>query len=213
MTEQHAAELRAAWISAFPEMERHFAIQPKTQTPELKIQMGFTAPTGVVGGVKISESDDNTDEDGDVESAPPDPGRDTYESTLTNGMVRTKCSYNSALNIFFQGLAAYGAKCGLWNLIMAGFADRLCCFIHDEIVYWLYPDELDTLIPVVEQCMIEGMRIATPHVRVGVETCCMKHWDKHAQEWPDIQKIMRETGKPAMEAIEEPPYVKEVLGL
>lgn len=91
---------------------------------------------------------------------------------------------------------------------MCGFADRLLVYIHDEIVYWLWPWELDTLIPVVEKCMIDGMRVATPHVRVGVETCCMLHWDKHATEFVKLKKD--DNGN---YIIPEPPYVKEVLGL
>ena len=183
-------------------MTQHFAIKPKFGNADVTQQLGIPNSQAVTSAPE--------DDEDDSKQGPPS-GDDNYEAVLTNGMIRTNCSYNSALNIQFQGLASYGGKCALWNLMMAGFGDRLMNWIHDEVVYWLWPEELETLIPVVEDCMIRGMRVATPHVKVGVETCCMKHWDKHAQEWPEIQRLMAETGKSAMEVIEEPPYVKEVL--
>ena len=35
-------------------------------------------------------------------------------------------------------------------------------------------------MPVVETCMLAGMRVACPHVKTSVETSIMRHWDKGA---------------------------------
>lgn len=94
----------------------------------------------------------------------------------------------------------------MWNMAMAGYLPRMVNMIHDEVLYYLYPDELKTHIPIIEKCMIDGMRAATPHVRVGVESSCMLHWDKGAVEFDKIK--WTEDGLPL---IDEPPYVAEVL--
>ena len=51
--------------------------------------------------------------------------------TLT-GRLRAKASFCARHNTVFQGLAADGAKLGLWNLWRAGF--RIVNFIHDEVL-------------------------------------------------------------------------------
>lgn len=76
----------------------------------------------------------------------------------------------------------------MWNLAKAGYLPRLVNMIHDEVVYLLYPEELDTCIPEIERLMIAGMKMATPDVKVGVETSCMYHWDKDACEYTKLEK-------------------------
>ena len=74
-------------------------------------------------------------------------------------------------------------------------------------MYWLYPDELETVIPIIERCMIDGMRMATPDVAVGVETTCMHHWDKGAKEFEKL-KALRKDNEPWDYVIEEPAFVQ-----
>jgi hypothetical protein len=69
----------------------------------------------------------------------------------------------------------------------------------------LKPEELKEWIPEVERLMISGMKLATPHIKVGVETSCMLHWDKGAVPFEKIE--WTEDGRPI---IEEPHFVQEV---
>ena len=57
--------------------------------------------------------------------------------TLT-GRIRGGVSYSQCRNTPFQGLAADGAKLGLWRLIREGY--RVIAFVHDEVLVEL-PDE------------------------------------------------------------------------
>jgi len=155
-------------------------------------------------GADCLVSDDEDEDEQDDDTA----GKKLYVATLINGMVRNNCTYCAALNVQFQGLAAFGAKLAMWNLALAGFLPRLVNFIHDEVVYWLYPEEMKEAIPIVEECMISGMNIALPDVRVGVETTCMLHWDKKAKEFGDLE--WTDTGYPILE---EPAFVQQALGI
>lgn len=124
---------------------------------------------------------------------------------LPCGQLRVNCSYNAACNTQFQGTAAIGAKLAGWNLVINGYGNRLCDFIHDEYLYCLYPEELKVHVPRIEQLMLAGMREVIPDVKLGVETTVMLHWDKKAAAFNDLQ------WNGATPMIEEPPYVKEVL--
>ena len=75
----------------------------------------------------------------------------------------------------------------------------------DEYLYWLWPNELQTHIPIIERLMIDGMKTVIPDVKVGVESSCMLHWDKKATEFTKIQ--WTEDGLPILE---EPPFVREL---
>ena len=128
-----------------------------------------------------------------------------YVSRLVTGMVRNRCTYCAALNTQFQGLTAYGVKCAMWRLARIGMLPRIVNMVHDELIYLLYADELKTMIPIIEQEMIAGMRTATPNVKVGVGTSVCLHWDKKAIDYDKI--VWRPDGLPD---IQEPPLVTEV---
>lgn len=68
----------------------------------------------------------------------------------------------------------------------------------------MYPHELRECIPEIEECMKAGMRMATPDVRVDVETSCMRHWDKGAIEFNDLE--FDDAGNPVN--LEEPEFVR-----
>ena len=93
-----------------------------------------------------------------------------------------------------------------WNLLYNGYGDRLLNFVHDEYLYWLWPNELQTHIPIIESLMIAGMKTVIPDVKVGVESSCMLHWDKKATEFSKLS--FDDSGLPILE---EPPFVKELL--
>jgi hypothetical protein len=198
MTIDAAKKLREDWVSAFPEVNEQFKAEPMPANKAVVTGFGLSLssmPVAYGGG----DDDDDDDSGGDKQK---------YRAHLINGMVRSNGSYCSILNIQFQGTAAYGLKLGLWNMAMAGFLPRIVNEVHDEVNYWLYPRELKEYIPVVEKCMIDGMRLACPDVKVKVETTCMLHWDKNAVEFKDVK--WDDEGRPI---IEEPPFVKEVYGL
>ena len=58
----------------------------------------------------------------------------------------------------------------------------------DEYLYWLWPDELEKHVPIIEQLMLDGMRMAIPDVKIGCETTCGWHWDKKATEFLKLEK-------------------------
>ena len=93
----------------------------------------------------------------------------------------------------------------MWRLARIGMLPRIVNMVHDELIYLLYADELKTMIPIIEQEMIAGMRTATPNVKVGVGTSVCLHWDKKAIDYDKI--VWRPDGLPD---IQEPPLVTEV---
>ena len=155
-------------------------------------------------GIDVDDADD--EEEMDDTDAKEYAWKHGYMAQLINGMIRVKCSYNSSLNIQFQGLAAYGVKMALWELAKAGYLPRMVNFVHDEVLYWLRPDEVDTAIPQIERLMIQGMKKATPHVKVGVESSLMLHWDKGAMTYED----MKAAG--GVSALKEPQWILDNCG-
>ena len=75
----------------------------------------------------------------------------------------------------------------------------------DEYVYWLWPDELQTHIPIIEKLMLQGMCTLITDVKVGVESSCMLRWDKKAKVFDSVE--FDESGLPILE---EPPFVQEL---
>lgn len=188
---EEAFDLREKWIDTFTEMRLHF------NPEEIKVQDSYK------NNFYMNDINDEEDETEDTDESKIDNNRKLYKATLINGMVRTNCTYNSALNVQFQGLAAYGVKKALWNVSIHGYLPRLRNMIHDEILYVLYEDEIDEHVPYIEKLMIEGMRQATPHVKVKVETDIMRYWDKGAIPYSEYLVSRK---------IEDPEYVKKVKG-
>jgi len=187
MTLDEAAVMREAWIDTFKEM--HYHMNPEKAE---NVKVAFKA-YGMDSGL-----DDEEDEE--------DKGRKDYKAILPCGQVRNHCSFNAACNSQFQGTTANGAKEAGWNLVHAGYGDRITNFVHDEYLYWLWLNELQTHIPIIERLMIAGMKKYIPDVKVGVESSCMLHWDKKATEFTKLQ--WTPDGLPILE---EPPFVKELL--
>lgn len=98
--------------------------------------------------------------------------------TLT-GRLRANATYCARRNTIFQGLAADGAKIGLWRLWRAGY--RIINFIHDEVLIEV-PDGPDLVAHAneIRQLMIGGMREVVSDIRVEVELGLMDRWSTEA---------------------------------
>ena len=186
--------MASTWEKTFSEMQYHK--QP------LKSQIKNTT----VEAYGMSRQEVGDDEDYSSQENAKDARKHAYMAILKCGQKRERCSYNSAMNYMFQAEVAVGAKLAGWNLLYNGYGDRLCAFIHDEYVYWLWPDELKVHIPIIEKLMLDGMCSIITDVKVGVESSCMLHWDKKATEFTKLS--WTDDGLPILE---EPPFVKELL--
>jgi hypothetical protein len=99
--------------------------------------------------------------------------------TLT-GRLRGQASYTARHNTIFQGLAADGAKLGLWLLWRAGY--RIVNFIHDEVLIEVAAnDDLTQRASHIRELMREGMRQVVPDIRVEVEFAATDRWYKSAK--------------------------------
>jgi DNA polymerase I-like protein with 3'-5' exonuclease and polymerase domains len=99
--------------------------------------------------------------------------------TLT-GRLRAKASYCARHNTVFQGLAADGAKLGLWHLWRAGF--RIVNFIHDEVLVEVpVRSNLAHQAEMIRYLMVKGMKSVVPDVRVDVEYAASERWYKKAK--------------------------------
>ncbi len=99
--------------------------------------------------------------------------------TLT-GRLRAKASFCARHNTVFQGLAADGAKLGLWHLWRAGF--RIVNFIHDEVLVEVpTKSNLAHQAEMIRHLMIKGMKAVVPDVRVDVEYAASQRWYKKAK--------------------------------
>jgi DNA polymerase I-like protein with 3'-5' exonuclease and polymerase domains len=192
ITMQQAEEMCSAWENTFTEMRYH-KIALKSKRANI--------PLDTYGMARQNDGEDDDDSED-----PKDKKKHAYMSILKCGQMRDRCSFNSSLNYQFQALTALGAKLAGWNLVYNGYQDRLANFVHDEYIYWLWPNELQTHIPIIEDLMLRGMRTVITDVKVGVESSCMLHWDKKAIEFSKLQ--WAPDGTPILE---EPPFVKQLL--
>ena len=99
--------------------------------------------------------------------------------TLT-GRLRAKASFCARHNTVFQGLAADGAKLGLWNFWRAGY--RVVNFIHDEVLVEVpVKSNLAHQAEIIRYLMVKGMKAVVPDVRVDVEYAASGRWYKKAK--------------------------------
>lgn len=209
-----AEEMRAAWIIAFSEMTQHLrpekAVALQHDSP---VTHSFYSIPWTPGADEDEYEDDEPDDDyadndgsGDIEDMRV-VSKLAYSARTITGFFRNRCSYNAAMNLQFQGLAAEGTKEAGWELLKLGLGPRLLNYVHDEYLYWLYPKEVRTIVPLVEEAMIAGMRKVIPDVRIGVETSLMRHWNKKAITFGEL--TYDDKGLPI---IPEVAFVEEILG-
>jgi hypothetical protein len=109
---------------------------------------------------------------------------------LRSGRVRAGCTFTSAANSFFQGLAADGAKEALWSIQRACYTNeadalfgcRPVLFLHDEFILEVPedPDEAHAANVSLLKHMIEGMQTFIPDVPIKAEPALMRRWYKDA---------------------------------
>jgi len=157
--------MRRDWFAAFPEMERH-----------MKPMEGATP--------QLADDQAPADDEDSAEEAEEARRRRYMACTLT-GRWRRGCSFGSALNFVFQGLAADGAKAALWALYRKGF--RIVNFIHDEVILEVPLDRLDELTAQAESIMIAEMRKFVPGVAIRTEATAMLRWTKKVKTRKDAQ--------------------------
>lgn len=115
---QQACTMRQQWIRAFPQMKKHMKPQQAIVTKHDRKFLAY----------RIDGEDDQQSQQ-DIQ-----PGaKRNCSATLINGFVRNKCSFNSALNIQFQGITAAGAKLAGWQLVKLGMGPRLYNFVHFQL--------------------------------------------------------------------------------
>jgi hypothetical protein len=94
--------------------------------------------------------------------------------TLT-GRLRGHANYTARHNTIFQGLAADGAKLGLWKLWRAGF--RIVNFIHDQVLIEVAANaDLQANAETIRELMIAGMKEVIPNIRIDVKYAAMDRW-------------------------------------
>ena len=191
LTLKDAEDMRSAWIKTFKEMELHMRAEPA-----INVKMSAMA----YGMERRADAEDEEEDDSEGK------GKHNYRSKLVCGQLRNRCSWNSAANFHFQALTALCVKQAGWNLLYNGYGDRLRDLIHDEYVYWLWPNELQTHIPIIERLMLDAAAVWMPDIRVSLETSCMLHWDKHSTVYNEMS--WTPDGLPILE---EPPFVKQLL--
>ena len=102
--------------------------------------------------------------------------------TLT-GRIRGGVSYSQCRNTPFQGLAADGAKLGLWRLVREGY--RVIGFVHDEVLVEL-PDEggwvsRHVVDRIIELLCSEMQAVLGGELPVDCEAALSTCWSKDAK--------------------------------
>ena len=109
-----------------------------------------------------------------------------YQAKNTEGVLRRKCTFNSACNFPFQSLAALGAKRALWAVWRSKYGKYMVNFIHDEILFELPMETAAEDVLVIEKIMEDAMKKVIPDVRIKAEGCLMDRWDKEAEPVYDL---------------------------
>lgn len=111
----------------------------------------------------------------------------TTVTQLGSERVRGRCSFTSACNTYFQGLAADGAKDAAWELFKAeqpgGTLEgwKAWNFIHDEFLHRGPRSDVDRAAREVKRIMTEAMARWMPDVPPGASPTAMHRWSKKAK--------------------------------
>lgn len=125
------------------------------------------------------------------------------EQPRTN-RIRRRCTYTSACNSNFQGLAADAAKRALWDITRAQLVDRssalwgsaIVNFVHDEIIIETPTSRAHDAALELESRMERAFESLCPDVPARAEAVVMRFWSKSAerivgddgrlQPWPQL---------------------------
>ena len=101
--------------------------------------------------------------------------RDRYLRDINskNGMIRSHAERN-AINTPIQGTAADMIKMAMikvQNALKAGnYKTKMILQVHDELVFDLHKDEVETVMPIIEKNMKEAMPGLKVPILVGMDT-------------------------------------------
>lgn len=117
-----------------------------------------------------------------------------------SGLIRGEAAYCAACNMYFQGLAAVGAKRALWLVADACYAQpnspaygaRPVAFIHDEILAEVPISIASEASMEISRLMSEGMSAYIPDIPITCEPALMDRWYK------DAEPVYDENGKLAL---------------
>lgn len=110
-----------------------------------------------------------------------------YKATNCAGVIRRKCTFNSACNFNFQSLAAVGAKRALWKVWRdPRYSHLIINFVHDELLVELPIETAAQDVANIQALMEEAMREIIKDVRIEAEGCLMEVWDKRAEPVYDL---------------------------
>ncbi len=110
-----------------------------------------------------------------------------YQAENCAGVIRRKCTFNSACNFPFQSLAAVGAKRALWKVWRdRRYSHLIINFVHDELLFELPIETAAEDVKNIQALMEEAMREVIKDVRIEAEGCLMEEWDKRAEPEYDL---------------------------
>jgi len=102
---------------------------------------------------------------------------DDYSYCVTStGRIRANASYCASKNTQFQGLAADGAKLALYYLVKAGY--DVVGFVHDEFIIQVATAYAETLRPLIEEKLKDGMQEVMPGVNIDIDSYITTCYDK-----------------------------------
>jgi DNA polymerase-1 len=107
--------------------------------------------------------------------------------------VRGRCTYTSACNSYFQGLAADGAKAALWEITRrqhtepdsALYGTKCVNFVHDEILVECHEEICNAVAVEMQEVMTEQFNAFVPDVPTLAEPVVMRYWSKNAKPVTD----------------------------
>ena len=113
--------------------------------------------------------------------------------------LRSRCTYTSACNSYFQGLAADGAKAAAYAVARAQFMDpdsplfgtRSLAFVHDEILIEAPEAKAHAAAMELSRVMEEEFNAFVPDAPTKAEPTMMRFWSKKAKQvWTDDGRLM-----------------------
>jgi DNA polymerase I-like protein with 3'-5' exonuclease and polymerase domains len=100
--------------------------------------------------------------------------------TTRTGRIRANVRHTERMNTLFQGLAADGAKIGLYRLHLAGH--KVVNFVHDEFVVEVpISEDLNIVVKEIEEITKEAMKAVIPNVKIGIDVAVADRWYKDAK--------------------------------
>jgi DNA polymerase I-like protein with 3'-5' exonuclease and polymerase domains len=104
--------------------------------------------------------------------------------------LRSRCTWTSACNSHFQGLAADGAKAALYAVTREQFTDRgsdlyntrCVAFVHDEIILEAPEDQAHRAAMRLKAVMEAEFNAYVPDCPTTAEPTLMRYWSKEAKQ-------------------------------